>query len=57
MSAQGLCGATHLALNNVGVHLAGGDVVVASERHVQVALVVAQVEVGLTAVVENVHLT
>ncbi len=48
--------AAALALDDVLVDLARGDVVVLGEGHVEVALVVAQVQVGLAAVVENVDL-
>ena len=43
-------------LDDVGVHLAGGEVVVTCERDVEEALVVAQVEVDLAAIVEHEHL-
>jgi hypothetical protein len=42
-----------LALDDVLVDLAGGDVVVACEGDVKVALVVAQVEVDFAAVGED----
>jgi hypothetical protein len=49
--------ATALALNDMLVDLAGGDVVVTGKGDIEVALVVAEVEVGLASVVENVDLT
>jgi hypothetical protein len=42
-----------LALDNVLVDLAGCDVVVAGEGDVEVALVVAEIEIDFTAVGEN----
>ena len=42
-----------LALDNVLVDLASGDVVVAREGDVEVALVVAKIEVNFTAVGED----
>ena len=48
--------AAALALNDALVDLARGDVVVAAERDVEEALVVAEVEVDLAAIVEDVHL-
>jgi hypothetical protein len=47
---------TYLLLDDLAVDLARGDVVVARQGDVEVALVVAEVEVGLAAVVEHVHL-
>jgi hypothetical protein len=45
-----------LLFNHVRVDLAGRDVVVAREGDVEVALVVAEVEIGFAAVVEDVDL-
>lgn len=45
--------AATLALDDVVVDLAGGDVVLARQGDVEVALVVSEVEVDLTAVVED----
>ena len=45
-----------LLLNDVRVDFARGEVVVSAKGDVQVALVVAQVEVSFTAVVEDVDL-
>jgi hypothetical protein len=42
-----------LFLDDVLVDLAGGDVVFARQGNVEVALVVAEIEVDFTAVVEN----
>lgn len=42
-----------LALNDVLVDLAGGDVVIAGEGNVEVALVVTKVEVDFAAVGED----
>lgn len=46
-----------LALDNVLVNLAGGDVVVAGEGDVEIALVVAEIEVDFAAVGEDEDLT
>jgi hypothetical protein len=48
--------ALSLALDDVLVYFAGGDVVVASEGDVEVALVVAEIEVDFAAVRENEYL-
>lgn len=44
-----------LALDNVLVDLARGDVVVACKGNVEVALIVAQIEVNFAAVGEDEH--
>lgn len=43
-------------LNNVVVDLASGNVVVAVEREIHEALVVAQIKISFTAVIKNKHL-
>ena len=48
---------THLAVNDMLVDLSGGHVVVLAEGDIEVTLVVTEVEIGLTAVVEDIHLT
>lgn len=45
--------ATAFLFNDVLVDLAGGDVVIAGQIEAEVALVVAQVEIGLAAVLEH----
>lgn len=45
-----------LALDNVLVNLARSDVVVLAKGHVEVTFVVAEVEIGLSTVVQHVHL-
>jgi len=45
--------ASSFPLNDVIVYLASGDVILACQGDVQVALVIAQVEVDFTAIVEN----
>jgi hypothetical protein len=42
-----------LALDDMVVYLAGGDVIVAGQGDVQIALVVAEIEVDFTTVGEN----
>lgn len=46
-----------LTLDNVLVDLAGGDVLVAREGDVEIALVVSKIEVNFAAVVEDVDFT
>lgn len=46
-----------LTLDNVLVDLAGGNVLVAREGDVKVALVVSEIEVDLAAIVEDVDFT
>lgn len=46
-----------LTLDNVLVDLAGGDVLVAREGNVEIALVVSKIEVNFAAVVEDVDFT
>ena len=48
---------THLSVNDVLVNLASRDVVVLAETDVEVSLVVSEIQVGLTTVVEDVYLT
>ena len=43
-------------LDDPGIHLTGGEIVQARERRVREPFVVAEVEVGLRAVVGHVHL-
>ena len=45
-----------LSLDNMLVDLAGGDVILPSQGDLQVALVVAQVQIDISAVVEDEHL-
>lgn len=49
--------AAPLALDHMLVDLAGGDVVVFRQGHVEVSLVVPQVEVDLSAVIQHEHLS
>jgi hypothetical protein len=44
-----------LALNDTRVNLAGGDVVIAAESHVEESLVIAEVKVDLASIVQHVH--
>jgi hypothetical protein len=49
--------ATSLLLDNMLVDLAGCDVVLASERNVEITLVVSEVEVYFSAIVKDEHFT
>jgi hypothetical protein len=42
-----------LALDNMLVYLAGRDIVLSSQRDVQVSLVVSQIEIDLSAIVQH----
>ena len=48
--------APYLLFNDLTVDLAGRDIVIARQRHVEITLVVAQVEVNFATVIEDVHL-
>ena len=49
--------AAHFAADYMLVHFAGGDIVIPTETDIEVALVISEIQVGLSAVVEDVHLT
>ena len=46
----------YLLLNNLTVDLASRDIVIARQSHVEVTFIVSEVEVDLTAIIEDVHL-
>lgn len=48
---------TALTLDYVLVDFACGNIVVAAEGHVKITLIVAQVEISLAAIVEDIYLT
>lgn len=47
---------THLPFDHVAVDLSGGNVVVLAQRDVQVPLIVAEIQIGLPTIVEDVDL-
>lgn len=46
----------HLLLDNLAVDFAGGDVVLPPKRDVEIALVVAQIEIDLSSIIQHKHL-
>ena len=48
---------THLLLDDFPINLTGRDVVIPAQSYIQIALIVAQIEVNFAAVVEHIDLT
>jgi hypothetical protein len=48
---------THLLLNDLTIDLASRDIVVARQGNIQVTFIVSQVQIDLSAVVQNIDLT